>query len=100
MQTAKGFIHDEILELLKDEEFVKQIRACKLDEDAYELVKGKISIPQGELVASIETAKKINSMYQESGLLDQDELDMVAGGKYSQSYYDYYEYRVVDLDIK
>ncbi len=91
MQTVKGFIHDELLELLKDGEFVKQIRACKLDEEAYELVKGKISISQEELVASIETAKKIDSISQESGLLNQDELNMVAGGKGTKTIYDYYD---------
>ncbi|MFI3171229.1 MAG: hypothetical protein R3Y58_02475 [Eubacteriales bacterium] len=87
MQTAKGFIHDEVVELLKDEELVKQLTACKTEEEACAIVSAKVNIPQEELVASIETAKIIGGMNQENGLLDQDELDMIAGGKSSKMYY-------------
>jgi hypothetical protein len=80
MKTPKGEINDKIFELIKDEETLKKMSACKSEQECYDLVKGKIDIGFDEFKSSMAVAKEY-MQESESGLLSEEELDQVAGGK-------------------
>ncbi len=80
MNTPKGEINDKILELVKDEAILAQMAEAKSPEACYDIVKDKIDISFEEFKASMEIAITYVNESQ-SGLLSDDDLEQVAGGK-------------------
>ncbi len=82
MQTPKGFISDDLLEVIRDEEMAKIMSQAKSPEECYDIVKDKIDVTLEEFT---EQMTIINTYYEEkkSGLLSEEDLDAIAGGKTS-----------------
>ncbi len=80
MNTPKGFVDDSIIALMRDEEVLKGLEACKTPEQCYDLVKDKVSVSLDDFVAMMAIAKELTEGLSE-GLLSDDDLDTVAGGK-------------------
>lgn len=80
MKTPKGEINDGLLELLKNEELMTQMSKCANETECYDLVKNKLDINFEDFKSSMALA---NDYLKESetGLLSDDDLDQVAGGK-------------------
>lgn len=80
MKTPKGEVDDRIVELLNHEEVLTKMTEAKSPQDCYDVVKDTIDISFEEFTASMAVAQ----VYMEEsavGLLTDEELDMVAGGK-------------------
>lgn len=82
MKTPKGEINDKVLELVKDEEILAKMAETKSPEECYDVVKDKIDISFEDFTASMTVAMNYVQESQ-SGLLSDDDLDQVAGGKKS-----------------
>lgn len=81
MYTPKGELNDELLKLMQDPEAVKAFEGCKSPEDGYEVVKKYL--PNISL-EDFQGSMQIMAAYLEEskdGLLSDDDLDEVAGGK-------------------
>ncbi|MGI6090269.1 MAG: hypothetical protein ACOYEL_02615 [Saccharofermentanales bacterium] len=80
MKTPKGEISDSIIALASDEALLKKMSECKSPEEVYALVKDRVGIPFEQFTAEMEIAHSyLKEM--ESGLLSDEDLDAVAGGK-------------------
>ncbi len=80
MNTPKGEINDKILALVNDEAVLAQMAEAKSPEECYDIVKDKIDIGFEEFKESMEIAMNYVNESQ-SGLLSDDDLEQVAGGK-------------------
>ena len=105
MNTPKGFIDDRIVALMNDKEILAKLEKLETQEEVYTLVKtkvdfsheksvaqeevyalikAKVDFSHEEIVAQVEVAKSclatMNNKTQNEQL-NEDELDMVAGGK-------------------
>ncbi|MGI6069850.1 MAG: hypothetical protein ACOYBE_05425 [Blautia sp.] len=81
MYTPKGELNDELFALVKDPDFVKELEGLKTPEEGYEVVKKRLPNMSME---EFQTSMGIMYAYlveQEDGLLDEEDLDAVAGGK-------------------
>lgn len=81
MYTPKGELNDELLKLVQDPDKLKAFEACKSPEEGYEVVKQFLpNISMEEFQGSMQI---MASYLEESkdGLLSDDDLDEVAGGK-------------------
>jgi hypothetical protein len=80
MKTPRGEISDSLVELAKDEALLQKMSECKSPEEVYALVKDRVDMPFEQFTAEMDIA---NSYLKEmeSGLLTEDDLDAVAGGK-------------------
>lgn len=83
MKTPKGEVDDRIVELLNHEEILAKMSEAKSPQECYDVVKDTIDISFEEFTASMAVAKQFLEESAE-GLLTDEELDMVAGGKLSQ----------------
>ncbi|MGI6090270.1 MAG: hypothetical protein ACOYEL_02620 [Saccharofermentanales bacterium] len=80
MKTPKGEISDSIIALANDEALLKKMSECKSPEEVYALVEDRVGIPFEQFTAEMEIAQSyLKEM--EAGLLSDDDLDAVAGGK-------------------
>lgn len=80
MQTLKGEVNDRIVELLNNEELLTRMSEAKSPRECYDVVKDTIDISFEEFTDSMAVAKEYLEESAE-GLLTDEELDMVAGGK-------------------
>ena len=80
MKTPKGEISDSIIALANDEALLQKMSECKSPEEVYALVKDRVGIPFEQFTAEMTIA---HSYLQETdaGLLTEEDLDAVAGGK-------------------
>jgi hypothetical protein len=80
MKTPRGEISDSIVALANDETLLKKMSECKSPEEVYALVKDRVGIPFEQFTAEMTIA---HSYLQEMevGLLSEEDLDAVAGGK-------------------
>ncbi len=80
MKTPRGEISDSIIALAEDEALIQKMSECKSPEEVYALVKDRVDMPFEQFTAEMDIA---NSYLKEmeSGLLTEDDLDAVAGGK-------------------
>jgi len=90
MKTPRGEISDSIIALAEDEALIQKMSECKSPEEIYALVKDRVDMPFEQFAAEMTIA---NSYLQEmeSGLLDEDDLDAVAGGKSGKQKVEAYE---------
>ncbi|MGI6506985.1 MAG: hypothetical protein ACOX4A_01160 [Saccharofermentanales bacterium] len=80
MKTPRGEISDSIITLAKDEALLQKMSECKSPEEVYALVKDRVGIPFEQFTAEMEIAHSyLKEM--EVGLLTEEDLDAVAGGK-------------------
>lgn len=85
MYTPKGELNDELMKLVQDEESLKAFENCKSPEEGYEVVKRFLpNISMEEFQGNMQI---MSSYLEESkdGLLSDDDLDEVAGGKSSST---------------
>ncbi len=80
MKTPKGEISDSIIALANDEALLQKMGECKSPEEVYALVKDTVGIPFEQFTAEMTIAHSY-LQEMESGLLSEDDLDAVAGGK-------------------
>ena len=80
MKTPRGEISDSIIALASDEALLKKMSECQSPEEVYALVKDRVGIPFEQFTAEMTIAY---SYLQDidSGLLTEEDLDSVAGGK-------------------
>ncbi len=80
MKTPRGEISDSIIALASDEALLKKMSECKSPEEVYALVEDRVGIPFEQFTAEMSIA---DSYLQDidSGLLTEEDLDSVAGGK-------------------
>ena len=87
MKTPRGEISDSIIALAKDEALLQKMSECKSPEEVYALVKDRVGIPFEQFTAEMTVAQSyLKEM--EAGLLSDDDLDAVAGGKTQLPYLD------------
>ncbi len=80
MKTPRGEISDSIIALVNDETLLQKMSECKSPEEVYALVKDRVGIPFEQFTAEMTVAQSyLKEM--EAGLLSDDDLDAVAGGK-------------------
>ncbi len=80
MKTPRGEISDSIIALANDEALLQKMSECKSPEEVYALVEDRVGIPFEQFIAEMAIAHSyLKEM--ESGLLSDDDLDAVAGGK-------------------
>lgn len=83
MYTPKGELNDELLKIMQQEETARKLMESQSREEAYEVLKAagcQMSLEE------IEKNTEIMKAYfeeKESGVLSDDDLDQVAGGKAS-----------------
>ncbi|MGI6090272.1 MAG: hypothetical protein ACOYEL_02630 [Saccharofermentanales bacterium] len=80
MKTPRGEISDSIIALANDEALLQKMSECKSPEEAYALVEDRVGIPFEQFTAEMEIAHSY-LQEMEAGLLTEDDLDAVAGGK-------------------
>ena len=81
MKTPRGEISDSIIALASDEAVILKMSECTSPEEVYALVKDRVGIPFEQFTAELAIAHSyLKEM--ESGLLTEEDLDAVAGGKY------------------
>ncbi len=80
MQTPRGIIDDSIMALVHDEEILVKMSEAKSPEECYDMVKDKVTVSFEEFVEMMTIAKGYMDEAQE-GLLTEEDLDAVAGGK-------------------
>ena len=87
MKTPKGEISDSIIALANDEILLQKMSECKSPEEVYALVEDRVGIPFEQFIAEMSIA---NSYLKEmeAGLLSEDDLDAVAGGKQTKKFFD------------
>lgn len=66
--------------LLQDEEIILKMSEAKSPEESYDIVKDKVTVSLEEFVEMMAIAKSYVDEAQE-GLLSEEDLDVVAGGK-------------------
>lgn len=83
MYTPKGEINDALYEALKNGEVLAKLSVAKSPEECYEAVKAAgVKISMEEFQGSMEIIKAYLQENDE-GVLSEDDLDQVAGGKSS-----------------
>ncbi|HHW93543.1 MAG TPA: hypothetical protein GX734_03515 [Clostridiaceae bacterium] len=82
MKTPRGDISDSIIALASDEALIKKMSECKSPEEVYALVKDRVGIPFEQFTAEMAIAHSYLQEMQ-AGLLSEEDLDAVAGGKSS-----------------
>ncbi|HHW93541.1 MAG TPA: hypothetical protein GX734_03505 [Clostridiaceae bacterium] len=87
MKTPKGEISDSIIALTNDEALLQKMSECKSPEEVYALVKDRVGIPFEQFTAEMTIAHSY-LQEMEAGLLSDDDLDAVAGGKTLLPYLD------------
>ena len=81
MYTPKGELNDNLLELMQNAEAVKAFEGCKSPEEGYEVVKKYLpDISMEEFQGSMQVMAAYLEE-QTDGLLSDEDLDEVAGGK-------------------
>ncbi|MGI6617634.1 MAG: hypothetical protein ACOX36_06250 [Saccharofermentanales bacterium] len=87
MKTPKGEISDSIIALANDEALLQKMSECTSPEEVYALVEDRVGIPFEQFTAEMSIA---NSYLKEmeAGLLSEDDLDAVAGGKQTKKFFD------------
>ncbi len=80
MQTPKGIIDDSIMALVKDDEILAKMSEAKSPEECYDIVKDKVTVSFEEFAEMMAIGKSYMEEAQE-GLLTEEDLDAVAGGK-------------------
>ncbi|HHW93549.1 MAG TPA: hypothetical protein GX734_03545 [Clostridiaceae bacterium] len=80
MKTPRGEISDSLIELAKDEAIIQKMSECKDAEEMYALVKDRVGIPFEQFTAEMGIAYSY-LQEMEAGLLTEEDLDAVAGGK-------------------
>ena len=81
MYTPKGELNDDLLKLVQDPEKIKAFENCKSPEEGFEIVKKYLpDISMEEFQGSMQV---MHAYLEESqdGLLSDEDLDEVAGGK-------------------
>ena len=80
MKTSRGEISDSIIALANDEALLQKMSECKSPEEVYALVKDQVGIPFEQFADEMVI---VHSYLQEleTGLLTEEDLDAVAGGK-------------------
>jgi hypothetical protein len=87
MKTPKGEISDSIVALANDETLLQKMSECTSPEEVYALVEDRVGIPFEQFIAEMAIAHSyLKEM--ESGLLSEDDLDAVAGGKQTKKFFD------------
>ena len=80
MKTPRGEISDSIIALVNDEALIQKLSKCTSPEEAYALVKDRVDMPFEQFKAEMTTAYSyLKDM--DDGLLTEEDLDAVAGGK-------------------
>ncbi len=83
MQTPRGTIDDSIMALLQEEEILAKMSEAKSAEECYDIVKDKVTVSFEEFAEMMAIGKSYMEEAQE-GLLSEEDLDAVAGGKNSE----------------
>ena len=85
MYTPKGELNDNLLELMQNPEALKAFEGCKSPEEGYEAVKTYLpNISMEEFQGSMQVMAAYLEE-QTDGLLSDEDLDEVAGGKSDSS---------------
>ncbi len=80
MKTPRGEISDSIIALANDEALIQKLSKCTSPEEAYALVNDRVNMPFEQFKAEMTTAYSyLKDM--DDGLLTEEDLDAVAGGK-------------------
>ena len=80
MKTPRGEISDSIVSLAHDDVLLEKMSKCKSPEEVYALVKDRVGIPFEQFTAEMDIARScLKDM--DAGLLTEEDLDAVAGGK-------------------
>jgi|BioPla2DNA2_1021312.scaffolds.fasta_scaffold05447_2 hypothetical protein len=90
MKTPRGEISDSIIALAEDEVLIQKVCECKSPEEVYALVKDRVDMPFEQFTAEMTIAYSY-LQEMESGLLTEDDLDAVAGGKSKKKTAEYVE---------
>lgn len=81
MYTPKGELNDKLVEAVTTKEVIDKITASSSLEEVYQVVKeAGCDVTMDELKNSLEILKAYNEE-KESGVLSEEDLDQVAGGK-------------------
>ncbi|MGI6069852.1 MAG: hypothetical protein ACOYBE_05435 [Blautia sp.] len=81
MYTPKGDINDALYKAMQDETFIAKLGEAKSPEDCYEVAKAAgMEMPMEEFQKSMEVMKAYLDE-KEEGILSEEDLDSVAGGK-------------------
>ncbi len=80
MQTPTGIIDDSIIALLENEEILVKMSEAKSPEECYDVVKDSVTVSFEEFVEMMTIGKSTMEKMQE-GLLSEEDLNAVAGGK-------------------
>ncbi|MEG1947060.1 MAG: hypothetical protein RR139_08185 [Lachnospiraceae bacterium] len=80
MYTPKGELNDKLYEMMRDEEAVEKLAAAKSPEECYEVAKSYADVSFEEFQSSMEIMRSYLEESQD-GLLSEEDLDQVAGGK-------------------
>ena len=83
MYTPKGELNDELLKVLQQEETAKKLMESQSKEEAYEILKAAGCRMTLEEVEKNTDIMKAYYEEKENGVLSDDDLDQVAGGKAS-----------------
>jgi len=80
MKTPRGEVSDSIIALANDEALLQKMSECKSPEEVYALVKDRVGMPYEQFADEMVI---VHSYLQEleTGLLTEEDLDAVAGGK-------------------
>ncbi|MGI6090271.1 MAG: hypothetical protein ACOYEL_02625 [Saccharofermentanales bacterium] len=87
MKTPRGEISDSIVALANDEALLQKMNECKSPEEVYALVEDRVGIPFEQFTDEMKIAHAY-LQEMEDGLLTEDDLDAVAGGKQAKKFFD------------
>ncbi|MEG1291396.1 MAG: hypothetical protein RSD28_03765 [Lachnospiraceae bacterium] len=82
MYTPKGELNDKLYEMMQDEAAVEKLAAAKSPEECYEVAKSYAEVSFEEFRSSMEIMRSYLEESQD-GLLSEEDLDQIAGGKMS-----------------
>ncbi len=80
MQTPKGYVSDELIAFIQNEGNANAMSNLKTPEECYDLVKDKTDVTLEEFCEQMAIIKDFLEE-KKSGLLSEEDLDAIAGGK-------------------
>ncbi len=80
MQTPKGFVSDDLIAVIQNEEIATAMSKAQNPEECYDIVKDKVDVTLEEFIEQM-TIIKTYIEEKKSGLLSEEDLNAIAGGK-------------------
>ncbi len=80
MQTPKGYVSDELIAIIQNEEIATAMSKAQNPEECYDIVKDRVDVTLEEFIEQM-TIIKTYIEEKKSGLLSEEDLDAIAGGK-------------------